>query len=62
VALRSARLARYLEPDPPPLRELLRGLGHAAADVEVDEPVSADLNTPADLAAYGQPLPARFVR
>lgn len=61
VALRRWLLDRYLAPDPPPLRELLSGLGDAVQDVSVDEPVWVDLNTPEDVAAHG-PAPLRFLR
>ncbi|MCC6521696.1 MAG: NTP transferase domain-containing protein [Polyangiaceae bacterium] len=61
VLVRRAALAPYASPAPPPLRELLRSLGPALAEVEVDDPsVLADLDTPASLAAYGCGVPRFF--
>ncbi|MFT3769268.1 MAG: NTP transferase domain-containing protein [Minicystis sp.] len=61
VALRPAALARYAEASPPPLRDHLRSLGAAVADVEVsDTAVLIDLNTPADVMGLLRTLP-RFV-
>ena len=39
VALRAEALARYLEPDPPPLRDHLRALGDRVIAVDVDDPL-----------------------
>jgi len=61
VAVRSWLLARYLAPEPPPLRELLSELGEAVEDVAVAEPVWVDLNTPDDVVAHGAG-PPRFLR
>jgi len=60
VVLRPALLDRYRQPEPPPLRDLLRSLGPSAADEPVDDrAVLVDFDTPADLAAWaGKP---RFV-
>lgn len=57
VVIRPEGLARYLEPDPPPLRDHLRALGPRCVDEEVDDPaVLLDLNTPLDvLRAIGGP-------
>lgn len=61
VALRRAALARYLEADPPPLRDHLKAMGAACADVDVsDTAVLVDLNTPADVMGLLQSLP-RFL-
>jgi CTP:molybdopterin cytidylyltransferase MocA len=61
VALRRAALDRYAEPAPPPLRDHVRTLGDAVADVEVPDPaVLIDLNTPADVMGLLQKLP-RFL-
>lgn len=61
VVLRRAALARYAEPNPPPLRDHLRALGAAVGDVEVsDTSVLIDLNTPADVMGLLRTLP-RFV-
>lgn len=61
VALRRAALARYGEASPPPLRDHLRALGAAVADVEVtDLSVLIDLNTPADVMGLLHTLP-RFI-
>jgi len=61
VVLRPAVLDRYVDPQPPPLRDLLRGLGDAVADVEVDDAsVILDLNTPADVMGQLGSLP-RFL-
>ncbi|WP_437731082.1 nucleotidyltransferase family protein [Sorangium sp. So ce1335] len=50
VVLRAEALQRYLEPDPPPLREHLRALGERCVDEEVDDPgVLHDLNVPVDV-------------
>lgn len=50
VVLRAEALQRYLEPDPPPLREHLRSLGDRCVDEEVDDPgVLLDLNVPVDV-------------
>lgn len=61
VVLRRAGLARYLEPAPPPLRDHLKAMGAACADVEVSDPaVLVDLDTPADVMGLLQSLP-RFL-
>lgn len=61
VALRRAALDRYAEPEPPPLRDHLRALGEAVADVDVNDPaVLLDLNTPADVMGLLRTLP-RFL-
>ncbi|MBI4704634.1 MAG: NTP transferase domain-containing protein [Deltaproteobacteria bacterium] len=61
VLVRAALLGRYDSPDPPPLRELLAGLGERVADVSVDDPaVLADLDAPAELARWGQGAPRFF--
>jgi molybdenum cofactor cytidylyltransferase len=53
VALRGAPLARYRDPEPPPLRDFLRGLGAAVADVPVDDPqILVDIDSADDLAAW----------
>ncbi|AUX24809.1 hypothetical protein SOCEGT47_053490 [Sorangium cellulosum] len=50
VVLRAEALARYLEPDPPPLRDHLRSLGERCVDEDVDDPgVLLDLNVPVDV-------------
>lgn len=61
AVLRRAALGRYAEPAPPPLREHLRGLGAACADVEVADPaVLIDLDKPADVMGWLRSLP-RFL-
>lgn len=61
VALRRAGLERYAAPDPPPLRDHLRALGEAVADVDVnDTAILVDLNTPADVMGLLRTLP-RFL-
>ena len=61
VALRRAALARYQEPSPPPLRDHLKAMGAACADVDVpDTMVLVDLNTPADVMGLLKALP-RFL-
>ena len=55
VVVSAPLLAPYLEPEPPPLRELLRSLGAARADVVVDDPqVTMDIDTPDDLARWSR--------
>ncbi|WP_438032278.1 nucleotidyltransferase family protein [Sorangium sp. So ce204] len=50
VVLRTEALQRYLEADPPPLRDHLRALGDRCVDEEVDDPgVLHDLNVPVDV-------------
>ncbi|WP_437630909.1 nucleotidyltransferase family protein [Sorangium sp. So ce854] len=50
VVLRAEALQRYLEADPPPLRDHLRALGERCVDEEVDDPgVLHDLNVPVDV-------------
>ncbi|WP_437285284.1 nucleotidyltransferase family protein [Sorangium sp. So ce406] len=50
VVLRAEALQRYLEADPPPLRDHLRALGDRCVDEEVDDPgVLHDLNVPVDV-------------
>ncbi|WP_437660271.1 NTP transferase domain-containing protein [Sorangium sp. So ce1182] len=50
VVLRAEALQRYLEADPPPLRDHLRALGNRCVDEEVDDPgVLHDLNVPVDV-------------
>lgn len=50
VVLRAEALQRYLEPDPPSLRDHLRALGDRCVDEEVDDPgVLHDLNVPVDV-------------
>ncbi|WP_437275649.1 NTP transferase domain-containing protein [Sorangium sp. So ce375] len=50
VVLRTEALQRYLEADPPPLRDHLRALGNRCVDEEVDDPgVLHDLNVPVDV-------------
>ncbi|WP_437596652.1 nucleotidyltransferase family protein [Sorangium sp. So ce590] len=50
VVLRAEALQRYLEPDPPPLRDHLRALGDRCVGEEVDDPrVLHDLNIPVDV-------------
>ncbi|WP_437670994.1 nucleotidyltransferase family protein [Sorangium sp. So ce131] len=50
VVLRAEGLQRYLEPDPPPLRDHLKALGDRCVDEEVDDPgVLLDLNVPLDV-------------
>lgn len=52
VVIRGDVLLRYREPDPPPLRVVLAGLGAHVVDVEVgDDGVVADLDTVAAWAA-----------
>lgn len=61
VALRRAALMRYAEESPPPLRDHLRAMGAAVADVDVnDTAVLIDLNTPADVMGLLRTLP-RFI-
>jgi molybdenum cofactor cytidylyltransferase len=61
VVLRPAALARYAEPDPPPLRDHLHALGAACAGVDVTDPmVLIDLDTPADVMGTLQALPRFF--
>lgn len=61
VVLRRAALDRFLQPDPPPLREHLRSLGAACAGVDVTDPtVLLDLNTPADVMGTLRALPRFF--
>lgn len=61
VVLRPDVLDRYVDPKPPPLRDLLRDLGDAVVDVEVDDAsVILDLNTPADVMGQLGSLP-RFL-
>jgi CTP:molybdopterin cytidylyltransferase MocA len=55
VALRPAALGRYLERDPPPLRDVIRGLGEAVVDVAVDDPtVRIDIDRPDDLLEWSR--------
>ncbi|WP_437808314.1 nucleotidyltransferase family protein [Sorangium sp. So ce1078] len=50
VVLRAEALQRYLEADPPPLRDHLRALGDRCVDEEVADPgVLHDLNVPVDV-------------
>jgi CTP:molybdopterin cytidylyltransferase MocA len=58
VVLRAAALARYLQPDPPILRDHLRSLGDRCVDEEVDDAtVLIDLDTPGDvMRATGAPV------
>ncbi|AUX45703.1 hypothetical protein SOCE26_071990 [Sorangium cellulosum] len=50
VVLRAEGLQRYLEPDPPPLRDHLKALGDRCVDEEVEDPgVLLDLNVPLDV-------------
>lgn len=50
VALRVDVLARYLQPNPPPLRDLLHELGDRCVDEDVDDPaVLVDLDRPVDV-------------
>jgi len=61
VAVRAFVLTRYLAPDPPPLRDVLRTLGSACVDVEVnDRTVLLDLDTPADVMGVLGSLPKFF--
>lgn len=61
VAIRPAALARYAEPSPPPLRDLLHALGAACAAVDVSDPtVLIDLDTPADVMGTLRTLPRFF--
>lgn len=57
VALRAEALERYLEPNPPPLRDHLRALGNRVADEDVpDASVLVDLDKAIDvLRATGAP-------
>ena len=53
VVLRAGLLERYLEPDPAPLRDLLRALGPACREIVTDDPsVLADVDTPAQWRAH----------
>ena len=53
VVLRPAALEVYAGKTPPPLREHLRTLGAACADVDVDDSaVLVDLDTPAQVGAW----------
>jgi molybdenum cofactor cytidylyltransferase len=55
VVVEASLLRRYRQPDPPPLRDLLRALGPGRVDVEVDDPqVVLDIDTPADLARWAR--------
>ncbi len=50
VVRRAEALQRYLEPDPPPLREHLRALGDRCVGEDVEDPrVLHDLNIPVDV-------------
>jgi molybdenum cofactor cytidylyltransferase len=62
VVLRPAALRRYLEPDPPPLREHLKSLGELYVNEEVDDPaVLFDMNVAVDvIRLLGGP--PRFMR
>ena len=62
VALRAEALARYLDPDPPPLRDHLRALADRVLPVDVDDPlILEDLDFPhqteALLRLTGGPTP-----
>jgi len=53
VLLRQSVLKAYLGTEPPPLRNLLRGLGPGLAEVHVEDPaVVADLDTPQQWQAF----------
>lgn len=55
VIVEASLLARYRDPSPPPLRDILRRLGPARIDVEVDDPqVVMDIDTPDDLARWSR--------
>jgi molybdenum cofactor cytidylyltransferase len=61
VVLRPEALQRYLQPDPPPLRDVLKELGDRCVDEEVDDPaVLLDLNVPGDVVRLLGKLP-RFM-
>ncbi|MBN4059087.1 NTP transferase domain-containing protein [Endomicrobium sp. AH-315-J14] len=61
VVLCAAALKRYAEPEPPPLRDVLRELGSAVVDVEVDDDgIVADVDRPEDLLRFGIDTP-RFI-
>jgi CTP:molybdopterin cytidylyltransferase MocA len=61
VVLRRAALEVYSRPEPPPLRDHLKALGAAVADVEVNDPaILIDLNTPSDVMGLLRTLP-RFI-
>jgi CTP:molybdopterin cytidylyltransferase MocA len=61
VVLRQAALDAYALPEPPPLREHLRALGKACADVDVDDAaVLVDLDTPAQAMSWLR-APPRFL-
>jgi CTP:molybdopterin cytidylyltransferase MocA len=50
VVLRAEALQRYLQPDPPPLRDYLKSLGEQCVDEVVeDATVLLDLNVPVDV-------------
>ena len=61
VVLRLPALARYLEPNPPPLRDHLKALGPRRADEPVaDATVRIDLDGPADVVGVLRAMP-RFL-
>jgi len=61
VVLRLPALARYLEPNPPPLRDHLKALGPRCADEPVaDAAVRIDLDGPADVVGVLRAMP-RFL-
>jgi CTP:molybdopterin cytidylyltransferase MocA len=65
VVMCGSLLSRYRVLDPPPLRDLLRELGDAVAEVKLaDSSVLVDFDTEADLSGYaaltGLPLAPRF--
>jgi CTP:molybdopterin cytidylyltransferase MocA len=68
VLLRPEVLDPYRRTSPPPLRDVLRGLGDRVADVAVDDDrILVDVDTPEDFARWcrrvGAPVSApRFVR
>jgi molybdenum cofactor cytidylyltransferase len=59
--VRPAVLKRYLEPEPPPLRDVLRDLGDACGSIEAKDPaVLMDLDTPSDVMGALRTLPRFF--
>ncbi len=53
VLIRPAVLAPYREASPPPLRDVLRGLGEQLADCQVDDnSILGDVDTPQDYARH----------
>jgi molybdenum cofactor cytidylyltransferase len=61
VVLRPEALARYLDPQPPPLRDHLTTLGARVASVDVEDPsIHIDLNKPVDVIGVLKELPRFF--